>query len=581
MYPGGQYNKMWAQLPNQGENQVMPLFQNEMMQGSNSSKDIALKKTPWTLDEEQVFWEKHEILGNKWVEIAKSLPGRNDNTVKNYFYSSIRKYIRKIAKGRISAEQKTSPIAKKLSIYFTQYIRRMYAEYLKKVALKQKQSTNWSSNEDNGMDVDMQTDEQRQQILKDYEMEESKEEKAKSMKTGEKYIIRKLISFKINIPKIDDYLMKLNALEVNNDQMKQNQFYVNKNTNNGIDNILNNYGNPMSASTTQNSNQYFPQMGFGQNNPNQFRTFQGHNDDSQIAYHSNNFLFQPQMSQPNPFFAMQSQMMNQMQNLSINNPNMCWDGMNCNNQNSASPQIPVNQQNYGNMQGCHQVDTGMQNYNYPQVNPFVQSNFSHSSNSAFGQGYNNQEQPVPVPLGNQDSEETKELPAEMRLPSHVKNKHFRSNSVTPIDTNTGGYMKDSFLFDKVNPNSGVAPKPLKLGKFNSEKIAANSAGVGSTNSLPAIRNLSDYQDSYASESSVFDGNDSAYASSIDIELDENGQPVFDRMSNMGDSLSGKEGNEEGSEEVQVMGRTKPGVKKKSGFAPRERNDSVSSESDLD
>ena len=40
-------------------------------------------------------------------------------------------------------------------------------------------------------------------------MEETKEEKAKSMKTGEKYIIRKLIDFKINVPKIDEYLNKI------------------------------------------------------------------------------------------------------------------------------------------------------------------------------------------------------------------------------------------------------------------------------------------------------------------------------------------------------------------------------------
>lgn len=107
MHQNAQMNNMiWNQVPNQGENQVMPLYGAEYMMGPGGAKDTALKKSPWTLDEEKIFCEKHEILGNKWVEIAKSLPGRNDNAVKNYFYSSIRKYIRKIAKGRISAEQK-------------------------------------------------------------------------------------------------------------------------------------------------------------------------------------------------------------------------------------------------------------------------------------------------------------------------------------------------------------------------------------------------------------------------------------------------------------------------------------------
>ena len=97
---------MMNQVPHGGENQIAPIYPNQMTVNTFSEKDVGLKKTPWTLDEEQIFCEKHEVLGNKWVEIAKSLPGRNDNAVKNYFYSSIRKYIRKIAKGRISAEQK-------------------------------------------------------------------------------------------------------------------------------------------------------------------------------------------------------------------------------------------------------------------------------------------------------------------------------------------------------------------------------------------------------------------------------------------------------------------------------------------
>ena len=99
-------NQTWNNMPNQGENQIQGIFQNDFMNVNNSNKDLNSSKSPWSTSEEHTFWERHEVLGNKWVEIAKSLPGRNDNAVKNYFYSSIRKYIRKIAKGRISAEQK-------------------------------------------------------------------------------------------------------------------------------------------------------------------------------------------------------------------------------------------------------------------------------------------------------------------------------------------------------------------------------------------------------------------------------------------------------------------------------------------
>ena len=35
-------------------------------------------------------------MGNKWAQIAKKLPGRTDNNVKNFFYSSLRRAIRKV-----------------------------------------------------------------------------------------------------------------------------------------------------------------------------------------------------------------------------------------------------------------------------------------------------------------------------------------------------------------------------------------------------------------------------------------------------------------------------------------------------
>lgn len=37
-----------------------------------------------------------EKYGNHWAKISKGLPGRSDNAIKNYFYSCLRKALRKV-----------------------------------------------------------------------------------------------------------------------------------------------------------------------------------------------------------------------------------------------------------------------------------------------------------------------------------------------------------------------------------------------------------------------------------------------------------------------------------------------------
>ncbi|XWS50881.1 hypothetical protein CRYUN_Cryun12cG0127900 [Craigia yunnanensis] len=69
-----------------------------------------IKKDAWILDEELALMNAHRLYGNKWAEIAKVLPKRTDNAIKNHLNSSLKKKLDfYLATGKLPPVAKNGP----------------------------------------------------------------------------------------------------------------------------------------------------------------------------------------------------------------------------------------------------------------------------------------------------------------------------------------------------------------------------------------------------------------------------------------------------------------------------------------
>jgi hypothetical protein len=94
----------------------------------HNSLDPSINQSPWTSKETITFFQLFERYGAKWAKIGLGLPGRTDNTIKNFFYYRLRKIVRRIKKSAITEDMKDPAQEIDHNLFLMNYLLNSYSK---------------------------------------------------------------------------------------------------------------------------------------------------------------------------------------------------------------------------------------------------------------------------------------------------------------------------------------------------------------------------------------------------------------------------------------------------------------------